>query len=68
MGFWHRVFVEERLRASGAVTDEVEDDFADLQQILALGKKEAAEIVSEVTSRAYRQVFSLMLQIPGTLP
>ena len=36
------------------MTEDLEDDLSDLQQILALGNKEAADIVSEVTSKVYR--------------
>ena len=39
------------------MTEDLEDDLSDLQQILALGNKEAADIVSEVTSKVYRCAF-----------
>ena len=47
------------------MTEDLEDDLSDLQQILALGNKEAADIVSEVTSKVYRCTFAaavLLLQ------
>lgn len=42
------------LRTSKDMSEDLEDDMAYLQQILGLGKKEAADIISEVTSRVYR--------------
>lgn len=42
------------MRINKELGDDVEDDLQDLQEILALGKKEATDITTEVTSKAYR--------------
>ena len=49
-----RTYLEEQLRINKELEDDVEDDLQDLQAILGLGKKEAADITTEVTSKAYR--------------
>ena len=46
--------MEEMLRKEKKMSEDLDDNLADLQQILGLGKKEAADIVSEITSRVYR--------------
>ena len=54
-GVWRgRTYLEEQLRVEKEFTTELEDDLEDLQSILALGKKEAADIVQETTSKVYR--------------
>ena len=49
-----RTYLEEQMRLKKGVDDDLEDDLTDLQQILGLGKKEATDIISEATSKAYR--------------
>lgn len=36
------------------MSDDLEDELMELQQILGLGKKEATDIISEITSKIYR--------------
>ncbi|KAK9829243.1 hypothetical protein WJX72_004725 [[Myrmecia] bisecta] len=52
----YKVYVEESVRLDGSFTDRLARDLAELQQVLALGQKEANEIVGEITSKAYRQL------------
>ena len=60
--------MEEQLRINKELEDDVEDDLQDLQSILGLGKKEAADITTEITSKAYRYQPkfppSLVVQLP----
>jgi len=49
-----RTYLEEQLRIKKGVDEDLEDDLTDLQAIMGLGKKEATDVVSEVTSKAYR--------------
>lgn len=49
-----RMYIEEAIRDDGEVTDELEDDVADLELILGLGKKQSEEIVQTITANAYR--------------
>ena len=49
-----RMFVEEEIQAEAEVAPDLEDDIEDLQQILALGPKEAREVVGAATSGAYK--------------
>jgi len=58
-----RTYLEEQLRIKKGVDEDLEDDLIDLQAIMGLGKKEAADIISEVTSKAYRSTSSLMYTI-----
>ena len=51
-----RVYLEESLRTSGAVSDALEEDLGDLQKALGLGVREAEDIRSEIVSRAYKCV------------
>ena len=48
------MYLEESLRAGGALTDALEDDLGDLQKALGLGVREAEDIRSEIVSRAYK--------------
>ena len=40
------------------MTEELEDDIADLELILGLGKKQAEDIVQSIQTKAYRCAFS----------
>lgn len=70
--FGTRIYLEESLSGSGAFTDALEDDMADLQQILALGVREAEDLRSEIVSKTYKcaklldhinSVLSLLLSV-----
>ena len=49
-----RVFVEESLRSEGRFTEGLEQDVSALQQMLALGQKEAGSLREELSSKVYR--------------
>ena len=49
-----RMYVEEAIRDDNEVSDDLEDDIADLQLILGLGNKESRDIVQSVTTQSYR--------------
>ncbi|KAK9806692.1 hypothetical protein WJX73_008929 [Symbiochloris irregularis] len=57
-----RMYVEEAIKDDNEVTDELEDDIADLQVILGLGTKEAGDIVNAVTINAYRELLREAVQ------
>lgn len=49
-----RIYVEESLRINDAFTEQLEDDVADMQTIMGLGAREAADIRSEIVSKSYK--------------
>jgi hypothetical protein len=49
-----RIYVEESLRINDAFTEQLEDDVADMQKIMGLGAREAADIRSEIVSKTYK--------------
>ena len=51
---WRRIYVEESLRTNDAFTDQLEDDVADMQTIMGMGAREAADIRSEIVSKTYK--------------
>ena len=54
-GLWFcRIYVEESLRINDAFTEQLEDDVADMQTIMGLGAREAADIRSEIVSKSYK--------------
>ena len=48
-----RMFVEESIKDDSAVTDDLEEDLQDLRDIMALGTREADDIVQTAKSTAY---------------
>ena len=48
------MFVEEEIQADAEVSRDLEDDIEDLQQVLALGPREAKDIVASATAGAYK--------------
>lgn len=48
------MYIDEAIKDDQAVTEDLEDDIADLQLVLGLGAKEATDIVTAVTATAYR--------------
>ena len=66
LGCMDRVYLEESLRAGGALTEALEDDLGDLQKALGLGVREAEDIRSEIVSRAYKCA-SLYMQTASRL-
>ena len=46
--------MEESLRIHDAFTEQLEDDVADMQTIMGLGAREAADIRSEIVSKSYK--------------
>ena len=49
-----RIYVEESLRTNDSFTDQLEDDVADMQTIMGMGAREAADIRSEIVSKNYK--------------
>ncbi len=49
-----RIYVEESIRINDAFTEQLEDDVADMQTIMGLGAREAADIRSEIVSKNYK--------------
>ena len=49
-----RIYIEESLRTNDAFTEQLEDDVADMQTIMGLGAREAADIRSEIVSKTYK--------------
>ena len=48
--------MEESLQINDAFTEQLEDDVADMQTIMGLGAREAADIRSEIVSKTYKCV------------
>jgi len=46
--------VEESLRTNDSFTDQLEDDVTDMQTIMGMGAREAADIRSEIVSKNYK--------------
>lgn len=49
-----RIYIEESLRTNDSFTEQLEDDVADMQTIMGLGAREAADIRSEIVSKTYK--------------